>query len=402
MWYLYAEAPMIEDFERMLGQPLFDWQKDAVLGAQVLAGVAPRTCLYYKTGAGKTITGLLQMVVWGQTEVVVISPPATHDLWVATGRRLNVDVQPMSHARFRMPDTRLSRKVAVIADEMHLFGGHGGKGWVKLDTMARHLQAPLVLASATPNYNDAERVYCIKHVLDPHGTKGGYLEFLYANCETEENPFGREPKVTGFRSFPDAAAYLAALDGVFYLPDDLTYTVQDLPVSERLDFAFRRFGFNRREERVVASQMEERHQRVKLSLIDDDGLLRHDVYLQVDALLQRFGTPALVYANHATVATAYSQRLLLDRVAHGLVTGSTTQEKKLALLGQFRGRVFDVLVGTASLATGTDGLDKACDVLIIIDDTDDDSLRRQLIGRIMPRGVGGNASKKRVFRLVLQ
>ena len=59
-----------------------------------------------------------------------------------------------------------------------------------------------------------------------------------------------------------------------------------------------------------------------------------------------------------------------------------------------------MLIGTASLATGTDGLDKMCDTLIILDDTDDDSLRRQLIGRIMPRGADTDTSKKKVYRFV--
>jgi hypothetical protein len=41
-----------------------------------------------------------------------------------------------------------------------------------------------------------------------------------------------------------------------------------------------------------------------------------------------------------------------------------------------------------------------CNTLIILDDTDDDSLRRQLIGRIMPRGADTDASMKRVFRFL--
>lgn len=54
-----------------------------------------------------------------------------------------------------------------------------------------------------------------------------------------------------------------------------------------------------------------------------------------------------------------------------------------------------MLVATATLATGTDGLDKVCDTLLILQDTQDDSLRRQLIGRILPRGDG--ASKTNHF-----
>jgi hypothetical protein len=52
------------------------------------------------------------------------------------------------------------------------------------------------------------------------------------------------------------------------------------------------------------------------------------------------------------------------------------------------------------LATGTDGLDRVCDTLVILDDTDDDALRRQLIGRIMPRGDYVSIADKQVFRFV--
>ena len=50
----------------------------------------------------------------------------------------------------------------------------------------------------------------------------------------------------------------------------------------------------------------------------------------------------------------------------------------------------------------TDGLDKMCDWLIILDDTEDDAMRRQLIGRIMPRGLDTDASGKHVYRVLQQ
>jgi superfamily II DNA or RNA helicase len=86
-------------------------------------------------------------------------------------------------------------------------------------------------------------------------------------------------------------------------------------------------------------------------------------------------------------------------VNHGIVTGQTPKKTKELIIQEFRDGEYDVLVGTASLATGTDGLDKMCDWLVILDDTDDDALRRQLIGRIMPRGSDTDASKKQVYRL---
>jgi hypothetical protein len=298
-----------------------------------------------------------------------------------------------------MKTTRLSRSKAIIADEMHMFGGHGGQGWKKLDQLARHLQAPMVLASATPNYNDADRVYCIQHILDPHGTKGGFLEFLYAHCTTEQNPFGMTPIVTGFQRYPDAAAYLADLPGVDYLPDDLVYKIEDLAIGEYVSAEFERYGYNRRSERIVASQIEERHARVNLSLIGDDGLLRPSVYQELAPII-RATVPVLVFAAHSTVADACARKLQQLGLSHALVTGATSTKQKAEILARFNRGGVDVLVGTASLATGTDGMDRVCDTLIILDDTDDDSLRRQLIGRIMPRGANADASKKQVFRLV--
>jgi hypothetical protein len=40
-----------------------------------------------------------------------------------------------------------------------------------------------------------------------------------------------------------------------------------------------------------------------------------------------------------------------------------------------------------------------CDIFLIVDDTEDDALRRQLIGRIMPRGDFVSTTAKKVYRL---
>src|SRR3954463_11236741 len=166
------------------GFDLFDYQQEYLDAARKMPS-PQRACLYYKTGAGKSFTALASIALWGYDSCVVVCPPSTHLQWVALGEKLGVDVMPMSHARFRMKETKLSRHEPLIADEMHLFGGQKGVGWRKLDSLAQHLRAPLVLASATPNYNDAERCYCIQHVLDPRSCRGGYLQFIYQNCETE-------------------------------------------------------------------------------------------------------------------------------------------------------------------------------------------------------------------------
>jgi hypothetical protein len=390
----------LSDLAAKAGVSFFDYQVQALHAAAAQTG-QQRMCLYYKTGAGKSLTSLACMGVWGEREVLVLAPPSTHPEWKELGRRLGISVDAISHARFRQSEYKLSRSKAVIVDEFHLLGGHTGKGWKKMDRLARGLTAPLLLMSATPNYNDADRVYCIQHVLDPHSVKGGFLEFLYTHCTTEQNPFSQTPNVTGFQKYADAAEYLAALPYVEYLPDDLQYTIDDVVIPRQPTPDLDEFGFNYRDDRIVASGIEEKHVRVNLGLVADDGRVWGSHYTILMAMVAKSRTPVLVYSNHSTVADALAQSLRDNQVKHGLVTGSTPAKKKAAILDAFRDGVLDVLVGTATLATGTDGLDKVCDMLIILDDTDDASLRRQLIGRIMPRGADADATKKQVFRLVL-
>lgn len=395
---------LLSELEAAAGVTFFDYQVEAFEKAVAHATVSPnpRRCLFYKTGAGKSLTALVDMRLWGQRQAVVIAPPSTFEQWKKFSALLGVEVECMSHAKFRMKATRVNRAVPVIADELHMFGGHDGLGWKKLDKMAMHLQAPMILASATPNYNDAERVYCVKHILDPHGTKGGYLDFLYRECETEANPFGLMPKVLGFRKFPEAKDYLASLPYVDYLPDDLLYRVIDIPIPALHCKSMDLFGYNERDHRMFASLIEERHTRTFQSLVTPDGWLVDEAYsVLLDQRRARSG-PLLVFSAHATVALAAARTLNERGIACSVLTGKTPARAKADLIARFLSGSIDVLIGTATLATGTDGMDKVCDSLLVLDDTDDDSLRRQLIGRIMPRGAGGSAASKEVRRVLLQ
>jgi superfamily II DNA or RNA helicase len=382
-----------------LGITWFDYQLHT-FGAW-LDQDTPRACLYYRTGAGKSITSLVMMSLSGCNDVLVIAPPSTHDTWHKQAAQLGMAVTTISHAKFRQPGYRVSRHTAVIADEFHMFGGHGGKGFQKFDTLARHLQAPLILCSATPNYNDAERVYCIKHVLDPRGTSGGYIQFLVQNCNTKMNPFGIEPLVdedNPFLHFDSAENFLRSLPGVYHVPDNVVFQIEEHDVDIPLPDELGKYGYERRNHRMVASAMEMRHTEVQLKLIMEDGFLDVQVHKLIDQVRAGY-EPVLIFCNHQTVAAALSLSLFDAKQVHGLVDGTLSTKTKARIIEEFRRGNIPVLVGTASLATGTDGLDKVCDMLIIVDDTDDDALRRQLIGRIMPRGADVDASAKRVIRI---
>lgn len=387
----------VDELEAQLPEKFFVHQREAL--ELVVTDEPERLCFYYPTGKGKTLTSLAALHLMGVYSALVITPPSTYAAWMAQAKVLGMTIECVSHAKFRQRGYQLSRRKAVIADEFHLFGGHTGQGWKKLKRLSLVLEAPLILMSATPNYNDAERVYCIQSIIDAPGVAGGYLQFLYDNCTTEVNPFGVLPKVTGFRNYVSAEEYLADLNNVLYLPDELIYSINDVPVVAPVYPSFDQYGYDKRKHRIMASQMEARHTATYNSLVDEHGLLWPSVEAKLDTLCN-VSASTLVYANHATVAQAAFVTLAKRWSSVSLVTGSTPAKQKELILDEFRRDRSAILVGTATLATGTDGLDKVCDTLVILDDTDDDALRRQLIGRIMPRGVGGIASRKQVFRIV--
>ena len=397
-------APTVEDMELATGKVFQDHQLEALADAQeqVDKGVWLRLCLYHRTGAGKTLTSLACVRLTGAGEVLVLAPPITHDAWVAAGRELGLQVSPISHAKFRQKTYKVRRDQAMIVDEFHLLGGHKGIGWKKLDRIARGLQAPLVIASATPNYNDAERVYCIQHVLDPDSARGGYLQFLYDRCVTRVNPFGQEPIVEGFRYYADAEDYLKHLPHVHYVEDEAIKQVSITDVELQVDTPpeLRELGLDRRRRRVIASQMEARHALKRHRILDEDGLVRSEVFDEIAYLAGQVATPTLVFCASSEVAEALARTVEKHGERPLLITGKTSTAVKQHFVRQFITGEYPVLIGTASLATGTDGIDKMCDHLLIVDDTDDDALRRQLIGRILPRGLDTDLSGKVISRLV--
>ena len=395
--------PTIAELEELLGQQFFPHQFEALEDVidQHRSGYV-RTCLYHRTGAGKTRTALAAIRVTGARDVLVVAPPVTAPKWIADGAAIGLHVTVVSHAKFRQKTFRVKRDQAMIVDEFHLLGGHTGMGWKKMDALARGLAAPLVIGSATPNYNDAERVYCIQHVLAPETCKGGYLQFLYTHCITEQNPFGMTPNVIGFRNHTDAEHYLRELPGVHYVEDEVIkqVVIGDVQVQTHVPWAFEVFGLDERRGRLCSSRMEKDHARIRYQIVGNDGLVRPEVYDEISYLVGQVSTPTLVFLIHAEIAEALYATCVANGAKALLVTGKDTYSTKIKKVEEFKTGGYDVLIGTATLATGMDGIDKMCDHLLIVDDTQDDALRRQLMGRILPRGADSDVSKKIFSRLV--
>lgn len=391
----------VAELEVLFGEKFFPAQHEAFLGTRLQADPYLRACLYFPTGKGKTITSLVCVQQQGHDSVLVLAPPRTHPQWVATGVKMGMEVIPISHAKFRQRGYTLVQGQAVIVDEFHLLGGHSGMGWKKMSRLTKALKAPLIIMSATPNYNDAERCFCVASILDPLSTKGGYLEFLYQNCKTEQNPFGMTPNVTGFLHHKDAASFLASLPRVYYIPDEVIYTIDDEYVPGYHNEILDKYGFDPENKVFMSSDMQKRKLVELRNVVDVGGSRIHDhVWVKISQRLRTGNLPMLIFAQRAAIASVLTRDITRAGYQVKLITGATSSQEAHTTIKEFADGKLDILVGTATLATGTDGFDKACDNMLIVNDTEDDAQRRQLVGRILPRGKDTDASRKKVFRLV--
>ena len=382
----------------------FDYQQEAIDAFASLEAPA-RFCLYHRTGAGKSLAALGCMAEIGVQDVLVLCPPITSDAWHKSADLLGIRIETISHAKYRQKTFKVSRNQAVIVDEFHLLGGHGASGWTKFDRMCASLQAPVIIASATPNYNDAERVYCIQHALDPASCRGGFLQFLYENCETRANPFSQTPLVDGFKSGLSAADYLTQLPYVHYLEDNVSYTIKDIFIPMWKDPYFDECGLIVEEMKFVSSLMEAKIVRNMRSLTNVDLTTPSVAASAALHTLLQDPSRLMIFSKSSKLATMLANYLSLFKLEEGqepaLITGATKPTDRRKELERFIDGTTSILIGTAALATGLDGLDKVCDRILLYDDTDDASLRRQVIGRIMPRGADIDASVKKVYRFLV-
>lgn len=433
--------------ETILGQSLMPSQRAAV--EQWNKEQNPdRFCLFHPPGKGKTISMLMLVYLWFETiakerypkidyrDVVVVAPPVTHESWIRVGRGFGLNVLPMSHKSFRETKNRFSRMVPIIVDEFHLLGRHSSMGWRRMRSIASGIGAMVLIGSATPQYNDVERVYCVLNVLDPIDTGNNYLEWIMNNCVTKVNPFGVIPLVEKPKYFDDAPKMLAAHRLVSYVEDEISLDiVQTVRVEVPRDEIFENYNLvpvmnttegNPFPPRIIASEIEKKHARAVMHISGAANRAQDQPELVgyswgslmsapvLDAILPlieeglKEKRVVMLFAQHTEIIDILRSALINRHKVPGsyyfavaAVTGKMTKKKKeeeLAAVLSTESNV--VLLGTATLATGFDGLDKVCDTLIIVDELfKDPAFRRQLIGRILPRGTSTDVSNKKIYSL---
>lgn len=356
-----------------------------------------RMLLFYPTGKGKTKTSLGLMADAGYKKVLVVAPPRTHHDWRRDAIVLGMEITVISVERMRSKDFRFKRGVPIIVDEFHLLGRHGADGFKKLDRNATGFPA-IILASATPEYNDYDRAYCVAHVMDPVGNLGGFQKWVYTHCETRVNPFASTPYVDGFLAYDSTAEWLVAQGYCAFIEDDAVWMEDEFDLPDHRDDWLETYGYDRSQHRMIASDMEKRHRRAYLDRVNPDtGYLWDDVFLTLTREMGRAQKPWLLFCMHATIAEAVGRSMGRDSDWTTFVITGETSDKKVEQIK----RVFmhwenprKLLVGTATLATGMDGLDKACDQLLIFDPlVGDYAKKRQLIGRVLDRGTSDRPAR---------
>ena len=343
-----------------------------------------RMFLFFPTGEGKSKTSLALIASEGWDKCVVIAPLKTHDAWIADAAVLGLQVKVYTHEKFRMTGTHTPTNVPWIVDEYHKLGGHSGEGFKKWKRLSTKISAPIVGASATPNYNQPDRAFCLEVAFDDSPTFN-YGDWLYKKCETEPNRFAYYPKVLGFKDYDGVIEYLQDKPWVAYIEDTAKWTAYDIVIPAHDDDLFDDYGYSYRHHRIMASDMEKRHKRVDIDFIDDSGELRPAVQAAIEDLVEDFGEEHgkwLIFCMHKTVAEAVCRTYRHDT---WLITGDT--KDIVPIRDAFVKAEHGWLIGTTAIAEGVDGLDKVCRFLLLLDDiVGDNAKRRQMIGRILPRG----------------
>jgi len=371
--------------------PKFEAWSPSQRGAYLQWGASlKRQLLFFPTGEGKTKTALAEAASRGHKHAVIIAPLAAQGGWAADAKKLGMDVLIHTHQKFLRPDTSYKdyKESVWIVDEFHMFGGHGAKGWGKFNRMMRTFKGDLIMCSATPNYNDAERVFCLTAIGDEAPNRN-YLDWLWDNCNCHINRFSRIPDVdeeTPFKNYDSAIDFLRSRPWVSWVEDKAQWHDRELVLPSQYDDLFVRYNVDRRNKKLMNSQMEKNHRTVDYAFIGEDGKIRPEVMGEVSAELAKYPDRIkwMVFCYHKTVAQA------LKRTVPGntyLIDGDTPKKNVDPIKMEFINADGGWLIGTTAIATGMDGVDKVCTSMLILDDINGDgSLRRQLIGRILPRG----------------
>jgi hypothetical protein len=377
-----------------------NYQKEAIDGTGALLASQEKiknSLMYFTMGKGKTLTGVQIAHNAEQSglikTIIVVAPPSTHKQWEDLLKKyLTVPYTIVSHQWLGKNEATLARnpsKTLVIVDEVHQ-AANRGKTLTKAVSRLINGSFASVLMSGTPFRNKEERLYVVHSWLFEN--VGSYESWLFLHCNTEPDRFAYYPKFLSFK-VGEIVDFLAHIDNgprkkIFIEKEDLVFkkTEVNLPMENYNAEVLRDYSVYGNSHIQVANSV-----RQKLAYLNylkycqyidraDNGELvltgpREDV---LDVIRKYKDRNPIVYSFSSKVS-----KMFFEGYGPGAfqVDGKTPKKKKEEMIALYKTHK-GVIFATDSISTGTDGLQDVTDLIIILDDTMDDTNREQLIGRI--------------------
>lgn len=376
------------------------YQKDAIdniSGLLLSQEKIKNALLYFTMGKGKTLTGV-QIAYNAEhsgviSSLLVVAPPSTHKQWDELLKKyLTISYKIVSHQWLGKNESILTKnlsKTLLVVDEVHQ-SANRGKTLTKVVSRLISATFGAILMSGTPFRNKEERLYVVHTWL--FDNVGSYERWLYLHCNTEPDRFAYYPKFLSFK-VGEIEDFLNYIDGgeikrVFIEKEDLLFKKTEINLSINNHDAdilgkYSVYGNNRIQ---VANSVRQKLAYLNYlkycKFIDRDN--NGDVCLSgpredVIKIIHRYsGRNPIVYCFSSKVSKMFFNKY--EGVAFQ-VDGKTSKKKKEEMIACYK-KQGGVMFATDSISTGTDGLQEATDLIIILDDTMDNTNRDQLIGRI--------------------
>ena len=376
------------------------YQKDAVdsIGALLVSEEKLKNALlYFSMGKGKTLTGA-QIARNAEAAkiidfVIVIAPPSTHKQWnELLGKYLSVPFQIVSPQwlgkNVQFFSKNLSRSLAII-DEVHQ-SANRGKTLTKVASRLIKAAYGAVLMSGTPFRNKEERLYVVHNWL--FDKVGSFEDWLFKHCNTEPDRFAYYPKFLSFKvgSIEDFLSHIdsGGIKRIFVEKESLSFkkTTVDIEIKNHGIDLLKRYSVYGKHRFQVANSV-----RQKLAYLN---YLEYCEYIDRndEGDMELFGPRQEIldvirrYKDRSPIVYSFSSKisnLFFNEYGEGAfrVDGKTSKKKKEDTITQYK-KEGGVMFATDSISTGTDGLQEVTDLIIVLDDTMDDTNREQLIGRI--------------------
>lgn len=376
------------------------YQKEAIDGVCGLIAsqeTIKNTLLYFSMGKGKTLTAT-QIVHNVQkskviSSLIVVAPPSTHKQWEDLLKKyIDIPFKIVSHQWLGKNDGILSKnlsKTLLIVDEVHQ-AANRGKTLTKAVSRLINSAFASILMSGTPFRNKEERLYVVHSWLFEN--IGSYENWLHLHCNTEPDRFAYYPKFISFK-VGEIEDFLEHIDAgifkrIFIEKENLMFKKKEinLPLNNHDATILERYSVYGNDRIQVINSVRQKMAYLNylkyckyIDRNENGELLLYGPRKDIIELIKKYKERnPIVYSFSSKVSKMFFNEY---KEKSYQVDGKTPKKKKEEIINLYK-KEGGIMFATDSISTGTDGLQEVTDLIIILDDTMDNTNREQLIGRI--------------------